>query len=137
MTQIETINPANIPKPSYAPTENINKVAGKAFFITGYTHNRGKPTEYTPSDKIGEDGLTDYFTITTEESFPLAHKGEQQEINHFYVTSYIGSQIDRILNGASLDGKRIGPCKAVKRQKPDNKSQTYWALAFEKDEDFK
>jgi len=133
-----TLNPATLPKPEFADTVNINKINGKEIYITGYTHNRGRPNEYTPKDKIGEDGLTDYYTITTDKSFDLEYKGETKPINHFYVTPAIAKQIERIPNykEALEAGQRIGPAKALKRPKTDNPSQTFWALAWENDSDY-
>ncbi len=141
MSQNEnTLNPADTPKPEFADTVNINKIEGKEIFITGYVSNFGKPNEYTKQEDIREDGLTEYRTVTTEQTFELAKKkgGEVLPINHFYVTPAIAKQITGLPNykEALESGKRIGPVKAVKRAKTDNPSQSYWCLAYENDPDF-
>ncbi len=136
MSQNEnTINPANEPKPDFAPTVNINKIGGKEIFITGIEVNRGKPNDYTKPEDIGEDGLTEYRTITTEESFEIEKNGEKESFNHFYVTPAIKKQLSRYEDDLKA-GKRFGPVKPVKRPKTDNPSQFYWALANESDEDY-
>lgn len=135
-TDENTINPANEPKPSFSSTVNINKIAGEEIFITGYEVNRGKPNDYTAKDDIGEDELTEYRTITTEKSFDLDFKGENTQINHFYVPKAVGKQVGRYQEEIN-NGKKYGPVKAVKRPKTDNPTQSYWALAFENDEDYK
>ena len=62
------INPATLPNVERAKSLGVKQIEGKEVFITGYTHNRGKPTQFTPVDKIDkDDGLTDYYTISTAE----------------------------------------------------------------------
>lgn len=137
MNQSEnTINPAEIERPVFPDATNINKIAGKEIFITGYNVNRGKPNDYTNPDDIGEDGLTEYRTISTEKSFDLDIKGEKKTYNHFYVSKAVGKQVGRFAEELT-NGKRFGPVKAVKRAKTDNPLQSYWALANESDEDYK
>lgn len=136
MSQNEnTIDPANTPRIEFADTVNINKIAGEEIFITGYSVNRGTPNDYTNADDIGEDGKTEYRTITTEQSFDLEHKGETKSINHFYVPKAVGKQVARFENEIN-SGQRFGPVKAIKRPKTDNPSQSYWALANKSDDDY-
>jgi len=141
MSENETINPADLPQVEKSKSLGVKQIEGKEVFITGYTHNRGKPTQYTPKDKISdEDGKTDYYTIRTEKSFDLDYKEEGiQPINSFFVTEAISSQIERIPNyeTALANGGRIGPVKAIKRNSEKNAGQTYWCLAFENDSDYK
>lgn len=138
MTQSETntINPAD-QKTDFPPTINLNKIDGKEIFITGYEVNRGKPNDYTNTEDIGEDGLTDYRVITTEASFDLAKKAgeEVSSYNHFYVSKAVGKQIARFADELA-NGKRFGPVKPVLRAKTDNPTQSYRALANESDEDY-
>lgn len=137
MTQEEnTVNPATIPKPEFAPTANINKIDGKEFHVTGFEVNRGKPNTYTNADDIGEDGLTEYRTISTSESFDVTGKdGETKSYNHFYVSPAVLKQVKRFEEEFGA-GKRIGPYKSVLRVKTDNPTQSYRALANQADEDY-
>lgn len=138
MNQTEnTVNPATIPKPEFPPTVNLNKIDGKEFHVTGFEVNRGKPNDYTNPEDIGEDGLTEYRTITTAETFTVEpKKGEKpQPFNHFYVSSAVLKQVKRFEEELKA-GKRIGPLKSVLRKKTDNPSQSYRALANQADEDY-
>ena len=141
MNPENTINPATLPSVERAKSLGVKQIENKEVFITGYTHNRGKPTQFTPADKISEeDGLTDYYTITTEEHEDLEYKDEGlQHINSWFVTEAISKQIERIPNfkEALETGGRIGPVKAIKRKSQKNPAQTYWCLAFENDDDYK
>lgn len=131
-----TINPATEPKLEFPDTLNINKIGGQEIFITDIVVNRGKPNDYTQTTDIGEDGLTEYRTITTEKSFDLEFKGEQKPINHFYVPVAIKNQVIKYEDDLK-NGKRFGPVKAIKRPKKDNPTQSYWSLANESDTDYK
>lgn len=136
MNQSEnTIDPATIPRPEFADTVNLNKIGGEEIFITAYTVNRGKPNDYTKPEDIGEDGLTEYRTITTEKSFNLDFKGEKKPINHFYVSPAVGKQVAKFEEEIN-SGKRFGPVKPIKRAKSDNPTQSYWTLANKSDEDY-
>ena len=141
MSENNTINPATLPTVERAKSLGVKQIEGKEVFITGYTHNRGKPTDFTPAEKISNvDGLTDYYTITTEEHLELEYKDEGlQKIQSWFVTEAIAKQIERIPNyeEALNNGGRIGPVKAVKRKSQKNPAQTYWCLAFENDDDYK
>ena len=95
MSNNDTIDPATIPKLEFPDAVNLNKIAGEEIFITGYTVNRGTPNDYTKPEDIGEDGKTEYRTIQTEASFKLKHKGEEKQINHFYVPIAVGKQVGR------------------------------------------
>lgn len=130
-----TINPATEPKLEFADTVNLNKIGGEKIFITDITVNRGKPNDYTQATEIGEDGLTEYRTITTEETFNLDFKGEQKQINHFYVPVAVKNQLIKYVDDLK-DGKRYGPVKAKKRPKKDNPNQFYWCLVNENDSDY-
>jgi hypothetical protein len=136
MNQSETIDPATIPKPEFPPTVNLNKIDGKAIHVTGYTVNRGKPNDYTNPEDIGEDGLTEYRTISTAESFDIENKdGKKQSYSHFYVSPAVLKQVQRF-EGEFKAGKRVGPFKSVLRKKTDSPNQSYRALANQSDEDY-
>jgi len=116
----------------------IKAIEGKPINITGFRHTRGKPSKYTRPDQIGEDGLTDYYTITTKEVFNLPYKDEgEKPINGFFVTEAISKQINRVedVQEQFKKGVVIGECKAVKKtsQKSGN---PYWCLIFPKDEGY-
>lgn len=137
MSQTETINPANIPKPTFEPTEGLSKIAGKEITVIGFSHNRGKPNASTDKSKIGADGLTDYFTIVTEQKFNLEHKDKGTiPINHFYGTQAIHKQLLSWFGGESANGAKVGPVKAVKRKKTENPRETFWALSTQADPDY-
>jgi hypothetical protein len=140
MTTTEnTINPADTPKIEKSNTLGIGKIEGKEVFITGYQHNVGKPTQYTPKEDVNEDGLTDYYTISTEASFDLDFKEEGViPINNFFIRKAQAQQIERIPKYAEVlaNGGRIGPVKARKRSSTKNAGQTYWCFAFDNEDDY-
>lgn len=124
------------------PTEkkdavHINKIAGEVIHITGFTHTRGRPSRFTKDEDIGEDGLTDYYTIDTSEVFDLEKGDETKPINCFFVTPAIKSQIERVPNVQEefANGNRLGPVKPIKR-KSQKTGTDYWCLAFPEDEDY-
>jgi len=137
MTTNETINPADIPKVEKSDAVSINKIEGKEVFVTGYSHTRGKPTQFSTPDQIGEDGNVDFWTIKVETPFDLEHKKEVKPISTFFIKEAQANVIERIPNYADAlaSGGRIGPIKAVKRTNPKN-SREYWSFAFENDEDY-
>lgn len=140
MSENETINPADLPQTSLSKTLGIKNIEGKEVFITGYNHTRGKPNDYTRADQIGDDGLTDYYTITTQESFDLEYKEEGViPINSWFITPTVGTQIERWVPNhvdAFAEGKKLGPIKAVKRASEQHKGQSYWCLAVQTDKDY-
>jgi len=139
MSTKETINPANAPQVELSKSLGIKKVEGKEFFITGLAHNRGKPTQYTKKEDIGEDGKTDYYTIKVETAFPLEYKDEGViPIDNFFVNSIAYQQIERIPNAIEglENGARFGPCKTVLRDSNKTNGYSYRCLAFESDPDF-
>ena len=140
MSENKTINPAELPQVEKSKSLGIGKIEGKEIYITGYQHNRGRPTKYTQKVDISEeDGLTDYYTIKTEESFDLEYQEEGViPINNFFIKPAQAQQIERIPNFESVNnGGRIGPVKAVKRDSTKNEGQTYWCFAFTNDDDYK
>ena len=138
MSENKTINPAELPQVEKTNSLGIGKIEGKEIYITGYQHNRGRPSKFTLKDDIGEDGLTDYYTIRTEESFDLDFKEDGVvPINSFFIKPAQAQQIERIPNFESVNnGGRIGPVKAVKRDSTKNVGQTYWCFAFTNDDDY-
>lgn len=136
----QTVDLGNYNKPTEQKTSvGIKLIEGRPIHITGFQHTRGKPTKYTRPDQIGQDGKTDYFTITTAETFKLPpKKGEPEEdINSFFITEAISKQIERVPNVQEefAKGVRFGPCKATKRTGKDT-GNPYWCLAFPSDEDY-
>ena len=115
----------------------IKQIEGKEVHITGFRHTRGKPTQYTRADQIGEDKLTDYYTITTRENFDLEYKGEVKPINGFFVTEAISKQINRVENIQERfkAGDVIGPCKPVKKTS-ERSGNPYWCLKFPSEEGY-
>ena len=116
-----------------------NKIEGKEIFVTGYSHTRGKPTQFTTPDQIGsEDGLTDFWTIRVETPFDLEHQKEVKPINSFFIKQAQANYIERIPNFAEAlaSGGRIGPVKAVKKVNPKTDRQ-YWTFKDESDSDYK
>ena len=135
----KTINPANAPSVEKSKSLGIKKIEGEAFFITGINHTRGKPTQYTKKEDIGEDGKTDYYTIKVETGFPLEYKDEGEiQIDNFFVNSIAYQQIERIPNAIEglNNGARLGPCKTVLRESNKTDGYKYRCLAFESDPDF-
>ena len=139
MTEQSTINPADQPRLERPDTCSISDIEGKVIHITGYSHTRGKPTQFTQAADIGPDGKTDYRVISTSEVFNLEYKSEGvKPINHFYVKKAQGDQIEAIQGYAEAlaSGKRIGPWKPLKRKSEKNPAQSYWCFSNEKDADF-
>lgn len=138
MSQNENnLDPSTQPKPVYADGVNINKIGGESIYITKIAVNRGKPNEWTDTKDVGEDGLTEYRTITTDEKFDLEYKGEVKPINNFYITPAQLKQINQPNFIEALEaGKTLGPVQAIKRPKKDNPTQSYWAFAYSTDDDF-
>jgi hypothetical protein len=139
MSTKETINPAEAPQVELSKSLGIKKIEGKEFFITGINHTRGKPTQYTKKEDIGEDGKTDYYTIKVEKGFPLVYKDEGEvTIDNFFVNSIVYQQVERIPNAIEglESGARFGPCKTVLRKSNKPNGYDYRCLAFESDPDF-
>jgi len=111
----------------------IGKILGKIINIKDFRTNRGKPTQYTPKDAIGEDGLTDYNVIDTVETFDV----NKIMVNSFFVTPAIVKQIKRVPN-YQLElaaGKVFGPCK-IGQKKSTKTNANYWCLLFPGEEDY-
>lgn len=139
MTTNETLNPADTPKVEKTDAVSINKIEGKEVFVTGYSHTKGKPTQFSTPDDIDDNGQVDFWTIKVESPFDLEYKKEGvKPISTFFIKSAQANVIERIPNYAEAlaKGGRIGPIKAVKRTNPKN-SREYWSFAFENDEDYK
>ena len=115
----------------------IGKIEGKEIHITAFRHTRGKPSKFTRADQIGEDKKTDYYTITTRESFDLEHQGETKPVNGFFVTEAISKQINRVsdIQEQLKNGAVIGPCKAVERIS-EQSGNPYWCLTFPSEEGY-
>jgi len=141
MSTKETINPADAPTLEKSKSLGIKKVEGKEFFITGLNHTRGKPTQYTKKEDIGEDGKTDYYTIKVETAFPLEFRDEGViPIDTFFINSIAYQQIEKFPDAIKVieseDGGRFGPCKTVLRPSNKTSGYNYRCFAFEKDPDF-
>ena len=111
----------------------IGKILGKIINIKNFKTNRGKPSQYTPKEAIGDDGLTDYNIIDTIETFDVA--GNQ--VSSFFVTPAIVMQIKRVPNYQAelAAGKVFGPCK-VGQKKSAKTSAYYWCLLFPGEEGY-
>jgi hypothetical protein len=72
----------------------IGKISGSIINIKGFHTNRGRPSQYTPKEAIGDDGMTDYNIIDTVESFEVL----DQHVSSFFVTPSIVKQIQRVPN---------------------------------------
>lgn len=121
-----------------------SQLSGREFRISEYNHTRGKPNIKTNPIDIGTDGKTDYYTITTVESFTVPpRKGETAvPVNHFFVTKAIGNQIERALADNTVreafeNGARLGPVKVTKKANSDPTKNDYWALVFPSDTGYK
>jgi len=111
----------------------IGKILGKIINIKDFRTNRGKPSQYTPKDAIGEDGLTDYNIIDTVETFDV----NKIMISSFFVTPAIVKQIQRVPN-YQLElaaGKVFGPCK-IGQKKSTKTNANYWCLLFPGEEGY-
>lgn len=147
MSENETIDIGAFNKPvefEKFPSAGTSQLAGREFKIAEYKHTRGKPSKTTKQSDIGADGKTDYYTITTVESFvvPPRKGAEPEPINHFFVTKAIGNQIERALadpkvKAAFESGARLGPVKVIKKAHRDPSKNDYWALAFPSDPEYK
>lgn len=139
MSENNTIDPSTLPQVEKSKSLGIGKIEGKEVFITGYQHNRGRASPFTPKDEIDEEGMTDYYTIKTEASFDLEYKEDGViPINNFFIKPAQAQQIERIPNFESVNnGGRIGPVKAIKRVSQKDSSRSYWVFAFSNDEDYK
>ncbi len=111
----------------------IGKISGSIINIKNFHINRGRPSQFTPKEKIGEDGMTDYFLIDTVESFMV----NDQKVSSFFVTPSIVKQIQRVPNYQSEleSGKVFGPCK-VGQKKSSKTNANYWCLLFPGEEGF-
>ena len=105
----------------------IGKILGRIINIKNFRTNRGRPSQFTPQNSIGQDGMTDYHIIDTVESFDI--KGEQ--VSSFFVTPAIVKQIQRVPNYQKelASGKLFGPCKAGQK-KSVKTDANYWCLVF-------
>ncbi len=136
----KTLNPADTPKQTVEKTDavSINKISGKEIFITEYSHTRGRPTDFTQPEDIGEDGQTDFWTIKVDTPFDLEHKKEVKPISTFFIKKAQANYIERIPSYSETleKGGRIGPVKPVKKVNPKTNRQ-YWTFLDERDEDYK
>ena len=105
----------------------IGKILGRTINIKDFRTNRGKPTQFTPQNAIGDDGMTDYHVINTLESFDV----NGQQVSSFFITSAIVKQIQRVPNYQKelAAGKLFGPCK-VGQKKSAKTNANYWCLLF-------
>ena len=105
----------------------IGKISGRIINIKDFRTKRGKPSQFTPMNSIGDDGMTDYHIIDTVESFEI--KGQQ--VSSFFITPAIVKQIQRVPNYQTEleSGKLFGPCK-VGQKKSLKTNANYWCLLF-------
>lgn len=140
MSENETYDPAGASSTEKSKSVGIGKIDGEKITVIGYNKTRGKPSQYTNQEDIGEDGKTDYFTISTAESFDLPPKKDEPEepISSFFVSQTIINQIERIETNDTkqpVNEVPIGPFKVVKRLNPKN-DRRYWTLATKSDPDW-
>jgi len=111
----------------------IGKISGSIINIKGFHTNRGRPSQYTPKEAIGDDGMTDYHIIDTVESFEVL----DQHVRSFFVTPSIVKQIQRVPNYRDelASGKVFGPCK-VGQKRSAKTSANYWCLLFPGEEGY-
>ena len=111
----------------------VGKILGKIINIKDFRTNRGKPSQFTPQNAIGDDGMTDYHIIDTVESFDV--KGQQ--ISSFFVTPAIVKQIQRVPNYQEelAAGKLFGRCE-VGQKKSAKTNANYWCLLFPGEEGY-
>lgn len=111
----------------------IGKIMGRVINIKNFRTNRGRPSQFTPQNSIGEDGMTDYHIIYTAETFDI----EGQQVSSFFVTSAIVKQIQRVPNYQTEleSGKLFGPCK-VGQKKSIKTNANYWCLLFPGEEGY-
>lgn len=116
-----------------AKAVGIGKISGKIINIKDFRTNRGRPSQFTAKEAIGEDGLTDYHVIDTMESFEI----NKQQICSFFVTPAIVKQIQRVPNYQEelASGKVFGPCK-VGQKKSTKTNANYWCLLFPGEEGY-
>ena len=127
-TKQTQINLGDYNKPQeHTKAIGIGKISGCIINIKNFHTNRGKPSQYTPKEAIGDDGLTDYNIIDTTESFDVSG----QQTSSFFITSSIVKQIQRVPNYQSelASGKIFGPCK-VGQKKSSKTSSNYCCLLF-------
>ena len=111
----------------------IGKISGKIINIKNFRANRGRPTQFTPKEAIGEDGLTEYYIVDTVESFEV----NNEKVSSFFVTPAIVKQIQRVPNYQEelSSGKVFGPCK-VGQKKSTKTNANYWCLLFPGEEGY-
>jgi len=111
----------------------IGKISGKIINIKDFRANRGRPTQFTPKEAIGEDGLTEYYIVDTVESFEV----NNEKVSSFFVTPAIVKQIQRVPNYQEelSSGKVFGPCK-VGQKKSTKTNANYWCLLFPGEEGY-
>lgn len=111
----------------------IGKIVSRIINIKDFHTIRGRPSQFTSQNSIGEDGMTDYHIIDTVESFDI--KGQQ--VGSFFVTSAIVKQIQRVPNYQTelKSGKLFGPCK-VGQKKSVKTNANYWCLLFPGEEGY-
>ena len=111
----------------------IGKISGKIINIKDFRANRGRPTQFTPKEAIGEDGLTEYHIVDTVESFEV----NNEKVSSFFVTPAIVKQIQRVPNYQEelSSGKVFGPCK-IGQKKSTKTNANYWCLLFPGEEGY-
>lgn len=111
----------------------IGKISGKIINIKDFRANRGRPTQFTPKEAVGEDGLTEYHIVDTVESFEV----NNEKVSSFFVTPAIVKQIQRVPNYQEelSSGKVFGPCK-VGQKKSTKTNANYWCLLFPGEEGY-
>ena len=111
----------------------IGKISGKIINIKDFKTNRGRPTQFTPKEAIGSDGLTEYHVVDTVETFEV----NREKVCSFFVTPAIVKQIQRVPNYQEelSSGKVFGPCK-VGQKKSTKTNANYWCLLFPGEEGY-
>ena len=133
-TEQTQINLGDYNKPQeHTKAVGIGKISGNIINIKNFQTKRGRPSQFTPKELIGEDGMTDYHIIETTEAFTV----NDQQIRSFFVTFSIVKQIQRVPNYQSelASGKVFGPCK-VGQKKSSKTNSNYWCFLFPGEEGY-
>ncbi len=86
-------------EPERKPATGISTLLGKTITVIGYEKFRGTKTQHTKAEDVGEDGLTDYCLIDTNETYNV----KDGKYNRFFVNP---KTIGRLLDAAvSRDGE--------------------------------
>jgi len=127
MSENETIDNSEIPtgnlEGNFGPTCASKAIVSKVLHITGRKTWRGKPSEMTSQDKIGEDGMEQKYSCQFVEEYDVVIKSEKVKTSSVYITEIMFKQLDKLVaDDQSIDmifasGKKTGALYIVKRKK--------------------